>query len=54
MVAWFPGILEFVPGYLGGVLWYLGLVPNLGSLVAKVRVVWDPNSQEEEAPRQTK
>ena len=27
MVTWFSWILEFVPGYLSGVLYYLGLVP---------------------------
>ena len=32
-VTWFPWSLEFVPGYLGGVLWYLGLVPGYLALV---------------------
>ena len=40
MVPWFwwfpkfvPGYIEVVLGYLGGVLWYPGIVPGTGSIL---------------------
>ena len=39
MVPWFwfpkfvPGYIEVVPGYLGGVLWYPGMVSGTGSIL---------------------